>query len=49
MTEVLLLDPNGQLRYQVNQLLNGYCRENGIDADLSAKVWQCRNIFGLTT
>lgn len=39
-------DPNGQLRNEVNQLMNCLSRDYGLDDVFADKVQQCQGIFG---
>lgn len=41
-----LIDSNGELRFKVNQLMNGFNREFGMDDDLAEKVSKCEAIYG---
>lgn len=47
--EYNLRDPNGELRYKVNQLMNGFNREVGLDKYLAPKVVYYERIFGIIT
>lgn len=44
-----LNDPDGVISIRVNQLMNGFNREVGLDVPLAANVFQCQHIFGLIT
>lgn len=41
-----LIDPNGKLRYKVNQLMNDFVRDYEIDDILKEKVLKCEEIYG---
>lgn len=41
-----LIDPSGRLRYRVNQLINGFDRDFGMDDVFAEKVDQCKRILG---
>lgn len=47
--DVHLVDPSGQLRYRVNQLMSGLSRDYELDDDFIDKVRQCQPIFGRVT
>lgn len=41
-----LIDPTGELRFKVNQLMNGYIRDFGMDDDFEELIWDCEPIYG---
>lgn len=41
-----LIDPNGEMRFKVNQLMSGFIRDFGMDDDLEEKILKCEKIYG---
>lgn len=41
-----LIDPTGELKFKVNQLMNSFIRHYGMDDVLEEKVRKCETIYG---